>query len=79
MNNSYLTKEEQYKEILNNEESERIEDIELREIRSKYWSLRHKAFVDEVHISDSELELLYGKLLKAEQEELANYRQRKGE
>lgn len=33
MNRPYLSAEEQYKEILNNEEIERIQDHELRQIR----------------------------------------------
>ena len=33
MNKPYLSAEEQYKEILNNEEIERIQDTELQEIR----------------------------------------------
>ena len=36
MNKPYLSAEEQYKEILNNEEIERIQDTELQEIRRKY-------------------------------------------
>ncbi len=43
--NNYLSYEEQFKDILNNEEIDRIENKEIREIRSKYWKLRHEAFL----------------------------------
>ena len=76
---SYLTKEEQYRKILNNEEIDRIEDWELRSIRSKYWSLRHKAFVDEANIPDTKVEQIWKELCAQEQKEIADYRQRKGE
>lgn len=79
MDKPYLTKEEQYKKILNNEEIDRIEDLELRSIRSKYWNLRHKAFVDEANISDNELEQIWEDLCVQEQKEIAAYRQCKGE
>ncbi len=79
MNKPYLTKEEQYKELLNNEEIDRIEDLELRSIRSKYWSLQHKAFLDEANIPDSQLEEVSNRLFEEEQKEIAAYRLRKGE
>ena len=79
MNKPYLTKEEQYKKILNNEEIERIEDLELRSIRSKYWSLRHKAFLDEVNIPDSQIEEVSNHLFEEERKEIEAYRLRKGE
>lgn len=79
MSNPYLTKEEQYRKILNNEEIERIEDPELRAIRSKYWNLQHEAFVDEANIPDRQLEEVSNHIFEEEQEEIATYRQRKGE
>lgn len=78
MDKTYLSTEEQYKEILNNEEIERIQDYELREIRQKYWNLRHKAFLDEAHISDQELESVWENLKAREQDEIKKYRQKKG-
>ncbi len=78
MNKPYLSVEEQYKEILNNEEIERIQDYELRQIRQKYWNLRHKAFLDEAHISDQELDRVWEDLKAREQDEIAKYRQKKG-
>ena len=78
MNKPYLSVEEQYKEILNNEEIERIQDYELRQIRQKYWNLRHKAFLDEAHISNQELDRVWEDLKAREQDEIAKYRQKKG-
>ena len=78
MNRPYLSAEEQYKEILNNEEIERIQDHELRQIRKKYWNLRHKAFLGEAHISDQELDRVWEDLKAREQDEIAKYRQKKG-
>ena len=78
MNKPSLSVEEQYKEILNNEEIERIQDYELRQIRQKYWNLRHKAFLDEAHISDQELDRVWEDLKAREQDEIAKYRQKKG-
>ena len=69
MNKPYLSAEEQYKEILNNEEIERIQDTELQEIRRKYWNLRHKAALDEAHISDQELGRVLDDLKAKEQAE----------
>lgn len=46
----YLSYEDQFKEILNQEEIGRIENYKLREIRLKYWNLRHKALLDEQYI-----------------------------
>ena len=78
MDKPYLSVKEQYKEILNNEEIERIQDYELRQIRQKYWNLRHKAFLDEAHISDQELDRVWEDLKAREQDEIAKYRQKKG-
>lgn len=74
----YLAEEEQYKEILNNAEIARIQDPVLREIRSRYWNLRHKAFIDEHHISDTELGNIWDQLKEQEKQELENYRKSKG-
>lgn len=78
MNKPYLSAEEQYKEILNNEEIERIQDTELQEIRRKYWNLLHKAALDEAHISDQELGRVLDDLKAKEQAEILRYRQKKG-
>ncbi|MCC5467364.1 hypothetical protein [Pelosinus baikalensis] len=76
-NNDYLGKEEQFKEILNNEELSRIKDPELRNIRLKYWSLLHQAFLDEHKIPDRMLEMEFDKIKAEEMKELNEYRQRK--
>ena len=78
MNEPYLTKEEQFKDILNNEEIMRIEDPELREIRWRYWMLVHEAFLDEAHISDQELGQVFDDLKEKERAEILRYRQKKG-
>lgn len=79
MNKEYLSEEEQYKEILNQKEIEMIKDYELRAIRSKYWHLRSKAFIDENKISDKQLEITWDELCIREQKEIDEYRKRKGE
>ena len=78
MNKPYLTKEEQFKDILNNEEIQRIEDVDLREIRQRYWNLAHKAFLDEAGIPDWELNKVVQNIHVQEQKEIAKYRQKKG-
>ncbi|MBS6486382.1 hypothetical protein [Veillonella sp.] len=72
--NNYLSYEEQFKDILNNEEIDRIENKEIREIRSKYWKLRHEAFLDERNISDEQLKKIFDKSILDEQKELEAYR-----
>ena len=67
---NYLSCEDQFKEVLNQEEISRIENDEVREIRFKYWNLKHKAFLDEKNISDTELGKVFDNLCLAEQMEL---------
>lgn len=74
----YLSEAEQYQEMLNNEQISRIKDPVLREIRSRYWDLRHKAFLDEHNISDAELGDIWDQLKEQEKQELDNYRKSKG-
>lgn len=76
MNNNYLSEVEQFKEILNNEEINRIKDPELRSICLKYWNLLHQAFLDKHNIPDSVLEEEFDKIKAAEIKELDEYRQR---
>ena len=73
----YLSETEQYKKILNNEEIYRIKDPELRSIREKYWDLRHKAFLDEHRILDSEIGNVFDQLCEKEQQEIAEYRKQR--
>jgi hypothetical protein len=77
MKKEYLSEEEQFKEILNNEEISRIEDYELREIRSKYWNKFHKAFLDEINIPDRLLGDVMDKIRKDEKVEIEAYKIRK--
>lgn len=70
----YLSEEEQYKEILNQEEISRIKDNELRSIRSKYWNLRNEVFLDEHGVSDIELEKVLNELDKREKLEIEQYK-----
>lgn len=72
----YLSEDEQYKEILNQDEISRIKDNELREIRSKYWNLQHEAFLDEHNIPDQELEKVWNALKAKELKEIEVYRLR---
>ncbi|MFC5401467.1 hypothetical protein [Cohnella soli] len=73
---NYLSDEEQFKDILNNEEISRIRDPLLRAIRMKYWSLRHEAFLDERNIPDSDLEKVYDEIKHKEQEEIQRFKHR---
>lgn len=75
-NNDYLSEEEQFKEILNNEEISRIKDPKLRDIRFKYWNLRHQTFVDEQRIPDSVLGKEFDRIKAEEKKVLDEYKQR---
>lgn len=75
--NDYLSEEEQFKEILNNEEISRIKDPELRNIRSKYWYLLHQNFLDKQKIPDNMLGQEFDKIKAEEMKELSEYKQRK--
>ena len=61
---------------MNLKEIEKIEDLELRSIRMKYWNLRHKAFLDEHRVSDAELSKIHDELYKQEEFEIEEYRKR---
>ncbi|MEC4565397.1 hypothetical protein L8C07_05520 [Paenibacillus sp. CMAA1739] len=74
MEKDFLNYEEQFKEVLNNEEIERIENTELREIRMKYWHLQREAFLDETNISDQELNEISDELKRKEMEEIQRFR-----
>jgi len=77
MNTEYLSEEEQYKMILNQNEITRIKDYELRSIRSKYWHLRHKVFLDEQGVPDWKLDSVMNKIDAEEKAEIEAYRKRK--
>jgi hypothetical protein len=74
----YLSLEEQFKEVLNQEEIERIEDYELREIRRKYWQKQHQAFLNEKDIPDAMLETVSKRIQEEERAELEKYKEKHG-
>lgn len=73
----YLNYEDQFKEILNQEEINRIQNPEIRKIREKYWRLQHEAFMNERDIPDSELGKVSQELIRQEQEELRRFKNNK--
>lgn len=72
---TYLSEEEQYKETLNDEEIQRIQDPLLRSIREKYWHLKRDAFLDEHRIPDREISKVLDELIRKEQEEIQIFRE----
>ena len=58
---------------MNLEEINAIEDVRLREIRMKYWQLKHKAFLDEQGIPDHLLGQKWDELTAKEEQEVATY------
>nr|UWI48507.1 hypothetical protein NZ312_10310 [Clostridioides difficile] len=70
----YLGHEEQFKQTLNLVEIDRIENDEIREIRTKYWKLKQKAFLDERNVKDSELDYVLDSLCSDEQKELEKFK-----
>lgn len=73
----WLTEEEQYKDVLNNEEILKIKDKELREIRMRHWEYRTNIFLDESNISDEMLCRLSDEDEKLERKEIEEYRKKK--
>ena len=73
-NDDDLSEEEQFKEILNNEEISRIKDPKLRDIRLKYWNLFHKTFLDEHKIPDNMFGQEIDEIKAAQIKELDEYR-----
>lgn len=58
---------------MNIKEIQQIEDHGLREIRSKYWHLKHKAFLDESSIPDQEIGNIFDSLAEKEELEISLY------
>lgn len=58
---------------MNNEEINKIDDLGLRNIRLKYWELKHKAFLDEHGIPDQELGKVWDMLTEKEEKEVSSY------
>ncbi|KAF6630546.1 hypothetical protein H6F38_14030 [Paenibacillus sp. EKM208P] len=77
MSKKYLSYEEQFNEVLNQEEINRIENAELRDIRMKYWKLQRDIFLDEKNISDEELNKVSKELQRKEMEEIQRFRNKK--
>ncbi|MGR6760381.1 hypothetical protein ACU1JV_00865 [Paenibacillus sp. T2-29] len=77
MSKKYLSYEEQFNEVLNQEEINRIENAELRDIRMKYWKLQRDVLLDEKNISDEELNEVSKELLRKEMEEIQRFRNNK--
>lgn len=71
---NYLSEEDQFKEVLNDDEISCIKDPEIRKIREKYWTLQRDAFLNERGIPDSELGKVSKELRRKEQEELQRYK-----
>ena len=78
MKQQYLTIEEQFKKTLNDDEINRIQDHELREIRRKHWEYRMKIFRDESNISDTEFCRLSDADYEKEEKEIEEYRKKRG-
>jgi|GEM_PF-6129174 len=58
---------------MNLNEINKIVDYKEREIRRKYFDLRHEAFKDESGIPDTELEKVWDDLTEKEEAEVAAY------
>lgn len=55
------------------EEIDRIEDPTIRNIRTKYWNMKHRAFLDEHGIPDTDLARIFDELSLKEEQEVAAY------
>ncbi len=66
-----------YNCIMNQKEISEIKDINIKTIKRKYWDLKHKVFLEEQNISDSELEKAFDKYSLEEKMELEEYYNRK--
>lgn len=74
--NRYLSYDEQFKDVLNREEIERIENPELRAIRSKYLKMYRDILLDEQNVPDSELESVTNQIQAREQKELEVFKKK---
>ena len=64
---------EKYNKEMNPKEISDISDSTIREIKSKYWNKKHKAFLNEEEIKDSDLGNEFDKLSEMEKIELKDY------
>ena len=58
---------------MNPKEIDAIKDINIKNIKRKYWDLKHKAFLDEHNIADTEIDNVYDSLTQKERKELEEY------
>lgn len=58
---------------MNREEIMKIQDVGVRNIRLKYWELKHKAFLDEHGIPDQDLGKVWDDLTEKEEKEVARH------
>jgi hypothetical protein len=79
LDKSYFSEEDYHKEILNNKESEMLQDTQLQKIKQKYLNQKIKVFRDEANFSDQHFLHIWDEFKKREQEEINNYLQKKGE
>lgn len=64
---------EKYTVDINQNEISEISDSNIRSIKMKYWNEKHKAFLNEKEIKDSELENEFDRIKELEKKELAEY------
>ncbi len=74
---NWISEEEQYQEHLNIEQISRIQDFELREIRSRHWHYRKRILQDEYNISDEKFIKLCKEDWEQEKEEIEKYKKTK--
>ena len=67
-----------YSKVLSPTEINEIEDEELKNLRLKYWKLRHDAFLSE-EIPEENLDAEIEKLFDEEQKEIKLYREKHNE
>lgn len=75
----YLSEDEQYKDVLNHAEIERIRDPELRKMRRSFWLERHALFQDEHNVSDAEFGTSFNESLDKEKKAISEYRLKKSQ
>lgn len=68
--NEFLKK---YNCAMSQSEIDKIKDSRVKEIKRKYWNLKHKSFIDEKNVKDVELANIYNKYVELERKELEEY------
>lgn len=64
---------EKYTFDMNQKEISEISDTNLKNIKAKYWNEKHKSFLNEREIKDSELEKEIDRIKGLEKKELEEY------